>query len=234
MLGLKKLGALLSDAMTPSYRMPPNAVMGPGSPTWQAEQDPRDANWTPEEGDWIETTLFNKFYFVNPDPLVIDLYDIAQALGHLARFNGHYKPEIAFYSVAEHCYLLAEYANLKWGPAAGLEALLHDAAEAYVGDLTRPFKNTVPAVKVIEDNVEKAVRKRFELAEVKPDWMRKLDHQMLATERLHVKGKSTLPWAGEDVDTLPMSFRFFTPNRARDCFLDLYFQLNHDLKETSR
>jgi hypothetical protein len=257
MLGLKKLGAMLSDAITPSYRMPADAVFGPteddkrrarelaafedardgtllGAPPWAAEEDPRDANWTPDEGDWMETALFNKFYFFKPTDDVIDIYDIGQSLGHTARFGGHYRAEIAFYSVAEHSYLLAEYANLKWGPVAGFEALMHDAAEAYVGDMIRPLKNSYPLLKEAEKVVEAAVRESFGLPAQKPDWMRELDHRMLAAERLKVKGKSTLHWAGEDITPLPISFRFFSPNRARDCFLDMFWQLNRDAKETGR
>lgn len=196
--------------------------------------DPRDANWTPDDGDWMETALFNKFYFFNPTDDAIDIYDIAQSLGHTARFNGHYRANIIFYSVAEHSYLLAEYANLKWGPAAGLEALMHDAAEAYVGDIIRPMKNTFPVLKEAEKIVEHAVRKSFELPEEMPNWMRELDHRMLASERLKVKGKSNLGWAGEDITPLPIQFRFFSPNQARECFLDFFWQLNRDSKENLR
>lgn len=68
---------------------------------------------------------------VRPDD--VSIFDVAHSLALLCRWNGHLKE---FYSVAQHCVLCCDNAP------AGLEAaaLLHDAGEAYVGDLTRPVR----------------------------------------------------------------------------------------------
>ena len=70
----------------------------------------------------------------NPDPEQISIVDIAHALSHVCRFNGHTH---RFYSVAEHCILVA---SLLDDPKDKLAAMLHDASEAYLTDLTRPVK----------------------------------------------------------------------------------------------
>ena len=74
--------------------------------------------------------LFDPF---NPDPALIDLRDIAHALGNICRFGGHSR---RYYSVAEHSILVA---SLVPEPLR-LPALLHDAAEAYLGDIITPIK----------------------------------------------------------------------------------------------
>lgn len=62
--------------------------------------------------------------------------EIAPALARIPRFNGH---TIEPYSVAQHSVLCAEAAEDETGdPELAAHCLLHDAHEAYVGDLTSP------------------------------------------------------------------------------------------------
>ena len=42
-----------------------------------------------------------------------------------------------------------------------LEALMHDAAEAFLGDITRPLKQMLPDYKRIESETERAIFSRF-------------------------------------------------------------------------
>lgn len=100
------------------------------------ELDPADANAPAAQnrrGDWIQTYTGKRFYPLDPRPEDVDVRDIAHALSNLCRFAGHTKTA---YSVAQHCVLAARLAP----PASKLAALLHDANEAYMGDVARPWK----------------------------------------------------------------------------------------------
>ena len=73
------------------------------------------------------------FDFWEPTHDMICIEDIAHSLALINRYNGHTHTP---YSVAEHCE------RMSYIPTAHpLVSLLHDAAEAYVGDIASPQKN---------------------------------------------------------------------------------------------
>jgi hypothetical protein len=63
-------------------------------------------------------------------------------------------------------------------------ALLHDAAEAYVGDVSRPFKRFLPDYVKIEDHVQSCIRARFGLTSDETIWrlIGELDSEVLHLE----------------------------------------------------
>jgi len=83
-------------------------------------------------GDWIETYTGKQFYPLDPYPEDIDVRDIAHALSNLCRFTGHCR---AFYSVAEHSI----YVSTHVPKTMALQALFHDAPEAYIADISGPL-----------------------------------------------------------------------------------------------
>lgn len=70
-----------------------------------------------------------------------DIREMAHALAQINRFTGHCKRP---YSVAEHSVLVADIAASEGAStSAQLAALLHDAHEAYTGDVSSPVKRVV-------------------------------------------------------------------------------------------
>lgn len=76
-------------------------------------------------------------------PNDIDIEFIASALSKICRFNGQ-TPK--FYSVAEHSVYVSQLVE----PQFKLHALLHDAAEAYIGDIITPVKDVTIEVRDME------------------------------------------------------------------------------------
>ncbi|AVO51243.1 phosphohydrolase [Ectopseudomonas mendocina] len=87
---------------------------------------------------WILTNSARAFDLLNPRAENVLTTDIAHALSLVCRFNGHCAWH---YSVAQHSLLVAYIIEKEGGtPEEQLAGLLHDAAEAYISDLTRPLK----------------------------------------------------------------------------------------------
>ena len=107
------------------------------------------------------------------DALCIE--DIAHSLAHICRFGGHTR---AHYSVAQHSVHVSQLVP----PELALEGLLHDATEAYVGDVISPIKVGLPLYRDLEDRVWEAVAARFDLDPVLPLAVKAADTIMLATE----------------------------------------------------
>lgn len=84
---------------------------------------------------------------VNFKPQMVDIHDIAFALAKQCRFNGHIN---RMYTVAEHSIVGLMLAD---NPALKMEALLHDAGEAYTGDIILPLKEVFPEICTIEDTI---------------------------------------------------------------------------------
>jgi hypothetical protein len=82
----------------------------------------------------ITTYSGKRFSLDEANPENIEIVDIAHSLSMICRFNGHTQE---FYSVAEHCVHMARRLTDR---KTALYALLHDAGEAYYGDVTTPLK----------------------------------------------------------------------------------------------
>lgn len=85
--------------------------------------------------------------------------DVVVPLSRLARFNGAFP---GFYSVAEHSLLVADIIrSRRIDPRIELAALLHDAAEAFVGDLIAPIKNRLIEFAALEHRVLRWIAREF-------------------------------------------------------------------------
>lgn len=113
-------------------------------------------------GNYVPTASGRIFWPLDPHVEEVDLYDIATGLSRINRWGGATRIP---YTVAQHCMYVADEVVRMGAPEQEAAALLHDAAEAYIGDLTRPLK-VLPefaAYKVIEEGIERVVALRFQL-----------------------------------------------------------------------
>ena len=175
-----------------------------------------DKDWL--RGDWMQTYTGKQFYALDPRPEDIDPHDIAHALSMQCRFNGHVKQ---FYSVAEHCILLSEAVSEE----NALWALLHDATEAYVGDLVRPLKKNLPQYIAIEDKLMGVIAQRFGLSGEIPPEVHWADSRILLTERDALMNPSPHKWAVDDLEPLPVQIPGWNPGTAEVLYLARLWEL---------
>jgi uncharacterized protein len=100
----------------------------------------------PTHHPWKQTRSNRGFDLIAPTPDMVDFkVDIAESLARIPRFNGHC--ESGPYSVAQHCVVGAlaiwKQAETEGLPKSERDALagyflLHDAHEAYCGDIITP------------------------------------------------------------------------------------------------
>ena len=163
-------------------------------------------------GPIILTRTGRRFDFAAPTPAMISIEDIAAALSKLCRYTGHCPH---FYSVAEHSVLTSHLVP----PEDQLAALMHDAAEAYVGDVSRPLKSMLPDYKIIEARIEAVIALTFGLPFPMPDSVAAADLAMLGHERITVM-QTKDHWPGIPPGTLPdIRIRFLNPPEAETRFL---------------
>lgn len=164
------------------------------------------------------------FNLVNPDPAHVMIEDIARGLSHACRFAGQCSE---FYSVAQHSVLV----SMMLPPDLALIGLLHDAAEAYIGDVTKPLKRLLPDYRAIEKTVEQAVFQRFGLPAELPSEVKFADMVALATEQRDFMPPHDDQWhciAG--IEPLPDRIVAWDTHAAQHRFLQRYY----DLIEMSR
>ena len=107
----------------------------------------------------ITTYTGKHFDPINPDKSTIDIYDIAHALSLTCRGNGHVKN---FFSVGQHCVYCAKEAEARgYSKRVILGCLLHDATEAYMSDVPRPFKLMLPEYQRLEDKLIDLIYEHF-------------------------------------------------------------------------
>lgn len=110
---------------------------------------------------WMQTRSGIRFDLLNPKPEMVVLDDIVWSLSQTCRFSGHTSH---FYSVLQHS-LVVEYLveHLTQDETLSVFALLHDAHEAYVGDISTPVVRCLRGVESLKINIDKVICERFNL-----------------------------------------------------------------------
>lgn len=158
------------------------------------------------------------FDFTVADPRQVDIDDIAHALSHICRFTGHTR---FFYSVAQHSVLVSRLVP----PELAFEALLHDAHEAYVGDMASPLKALLPGYKALEKRIEALVRARFELPAVMSPAVKQADLVALRTEQRDCMNSDHLWTVLEGIEPHHEPIEWIPPSLVRDLFLRRFREL---------
>jgi 5'-nucleotidase len=171
-------------------------------------------------GDWMQTYTGKAFYPMAPHYEEVDPKDIAHALSMLCRYGGHVN---WFYSVAEHCVRMSYAVS----PENALWALLHDATEAYMGDMIRPLKRSMPAYVEAEDRLMQAICDRFGLDHEMPVEVHEADSRILHDERAALLGPSLQPWndALEALKPLGVTVTGWIPPLAEYEYLNRFYEL---------
>lgn len=183
----------------------------PGCPLHDPDEEPR--------GDWMQTYTGRAFYPMAAKVDDIDPLDIGHALSLLCRYGGHVS---RYYSVAEHCVLMSRAV----APENQLWALLHDATEAYLGDMIRPLKLALPAYREAEDRLMAVICDRFGLAHECPPEVKHADRRILRDERDALMAPPPLPWAFiENVSALGVDVQGWHPTVAEFLYMDRLAEL---------
>lgn len=152
-------------------------------------------------GNTIKLRSGRYFDFANPRPEQFTIGDIASGLAKCCRFGGQ-APR--FYSVAEHSMLCCALAKQEGRTIGELRAvLMHDAAEAFTGDIVKPLKIMLLDFGAIEARVEEAIAYKWGLDFTSPV-IKSIDRSMLIFERnqLWPEGDG-VEWEGERETIVP-------------------------------
>lgn len=148
--------------------------------------------------DFIPTSSGSKIYYTEPEADQIELEDLAHGLAMNPRFGGQ---TTEFYSVAKHSILVSkELEKQGFGAEIQLYGLLHDAAEAFVGDVPAPLKKELKNFREIEHSIMDAI---WEAVDIQPpsdeDWkkIKDADRVLLNYEASEIVSRDG--WA-EEVD----------------------------------
>lgn len=176
------------------------------------------------KNSWMGTYTGKRFYPFNPKAEDISIEDIAHALSNSTRFGGHMDQ---FYSVAQHSYL-----GVSFMVAHGVESkvqkqfLLHDATEAYIGDMVRPMKIYFPEFKHIEDAIWEVIADKFNV-DVNFDLLvKEVDNIMCMWEKRDLLPRSE-PWSNmPDISRYDLfKISCHDPSKAKKEFLKEFARL---------
>lgn len=165
---------------------------------------------------WIHTFCKKRFDYLRMREEDITIYDIAQALSNVCRYGGH----CSFYSVAEHSLNVSHIVPEKFA----LEALMHDATEAYLGDLPRPLKRLIPEYRRIERELDSVIRKKFKIQQEHSQQVKIADDVMLATEASRF-GYDIEEWNIGQLPRDDIRIDHLDPSQAKNRFLRRFHEL---------
>jgi len=170
-------------------------------------------------GDWIAVCGGGQWFVADPSPEDVRIEDITHALSLVCRFGGHCRE---FYSVAQHSVIVADILREAdpFDYQLQMYGLLHDASEAYIGDVVRPLKRSLQLYRDIEAITQETILRGLGLPQPSEEQRAKVkaaDNVALMTERRDLVNHGDRAWQNE-VEPLPYAIKAVGPGRARTIF----------------
>lgn len=169
---------------------------------------------------WIQTHSGKRVDMNDLRAEAFDITDIAHSLAHQARYNGHGK---IFYSVAEHCVLMADWILSETADReAAYAALMHDASEAYISDIPKPFKRFLTNYHELEDRFMTKISAKFGCAYPLPRIVKEADSRIVLDERVELFERVRDDWTWASTEPLGVPIKGLAPSAAKQVFLERY------------
>jgi len=171
---------------------------------------------------------------INPLKLSVEdvcIEDIAHALSNMCRYNGHVSK---FYSVAEHCIIMAATDEFPgWAPWK----LLHDASEAYLPDVCAGYKDWLGDFEEIEEHVLRVIADAFSMPYLEGEILREVkvgDRLMI-----HWESKALMPDSSifeqfaptKDSPQVKIELLGLTPWQAEQLYLKAFYHMYRPIEE---
>lgn len=173
-------------------------------------------------GDWFLSFKGRQLWPCDVRPEDLDIEEIAHGLSLICRFGGQCRE---FYSVAQHSVLVARHLPSE----LALCGLLHDAPEAYLGDIIRPLKrhSAMDGYGSLEAAAWISFAQRFGVPLIIPPEVKLADNRMLITERRDLLPNHPWPWKEDERAIQPYESQIvpWAPPAARMEFLKAFAHL---------
>jgi hypothetical protein len=179
-----------------------------------------------KDAAFVETYTGRKFYPALPRVEDLTILDIAHALSLKCRYGGHTR---TFYSVAEHCVVMALFArHLGLSARVQYHLLMHEGGEGYLPDVPRPIKHFFPDLIVMEKNLDATVREWSGLDHELPPELKEFDSRIIRDERMQVLTPSGNKWQTDELVPLGVICQGWTPAVAEVNFLQAYQTISRE------
>lgn len=194
-------------------------------------------------GNYMHTSTGRKYWPLDPRPEEVEAETIAHHLATRCRYNGAVRhpdvPNRIFYSVAEHSVYVAMMVAQHGGTREEVAcALLHDASEAYNGDLIRPLKHDdlfSGPFKTVEERNERAVCTAFDLPYPFPKVVKWADEAVTAAEIQqivpHCPSELWDMRLHDDSTVAPYEIAMMAPHEAKDYFQNAFLFIEKNYLE---
>lgn len=179
---------------------------------------------------WIMANSGLRVDLPRPSPDQINIHDIAHHLSMINRFTGAVSQP---YSVAEHSLWVSSFLETNGaGPELAYQGLMHDATEAYLGDVNSPLKSLLPEYRLIEQGFWEVIADKFSLPYHLPPEVKLADKQAYLVER-----DTFMPWnsdlLSEGVNINPTPPVSLGQRVAKEEFLRRFFYLRRLIDENN-